>query len=34
MNIHIDKHIQSDSKIGTELTTMLYVIINELELFN
>ena len=34
MDIYIDKHIQFDSKIGTDLTTTLYVIINELELFN
>ena len=34
VDIYIDKHIQSDSKIGTDLTTTLYVIINELELFN
>ena len=33
LDIYIDKHIQFDSKIGTDLTTTLYVIINELELF-
>jgi len=27
VDIYIDKHIQSDSKIGTDLTTTLYVII-------
>ncbi|BFK31316.1 hypothetical protein F340043K4_13540 [Veillonella parvula] len=34
VDIYIDKHIQFDRKIGTDLTTTLYVIINELELFN
>ena len=27
VDIYIDKHIQFDSKIGTDLTTTLYVII-------
>ena len=34
VDIYIDKHIHFDRKIGTDLTTTLYVIINELELFN